>query len=349
MGGDFDTGIPGDEFAIGYRDDNDRYYVEIWKANSLDTDGKPTGRDWTMHVRKEYEEHYREAAVGQLTDGGADELILIDDDSKLSKLDVYQVDADFKRLDGKNSDSNTYRQAAVGQIIKDGKEEVAMILSVDRASRESLLVYEMDSNNEMSTDSDWQWAFAPQPEYVFLGDISGNGDDEVFFLRKYPDGDVGPRLIMRDDWGDDRDDHPKIELSLDTDNGYQAGAAGDINGDGKDEIVIIRDNNLRIYTRPDYKVDDSAYIQNYNVSTNKKSLVLGDLDTNGFIEGPSFATDKSSITAAVATGTKSGSYSVLVTNRTTSEGITFNALETGQRQLGHGQPDQLPPHRPPST
>ena len=324
VGGNFDTGIAGDEFALGYRDVNEHYYVEIWKAASLDKDNKPTGRNWTMHVRKDYDEHYSGAAAGQLNSDGADELVLTDDDSDISRLDVFQVDADFLRLDGKNSDSNQYRQAVVGQIIEDGKEEIATILSVDRASRESLIIYEMNSSNDMDTDTDWQWAFAPQPERVALGDLSGNGDDEVLFLRKYPEGDEGPRLIMRDDWGDDRDRHPEIELSLDTDNGYQGIVLGDVDGDGKDEIVISRDDNIRVYMRPDNNVDKSADIQNYSLSTNKKSLVAGDLDTNGFVEGPSFATDVSMVEASAATGTKSGNYAIRVTNQSTAENVTFS-------------------------
>ena len=37
-----------------------------------------------------------------------------------------------------------------------------------------------------------------------------------------------------------------------TDNGYRAGAAGDIDGDSRDEIVIMRDNKIRTY--PDANV-----------------------------------------------------------------------------------------------
>ncbi len=159
-----------------------------------------------------------------------------------------------------------------------------------------------------------------------MGDLSGNGDDEVMFLRKFPEGDEGPRLIMRDDWGDDRERHPDIEESLDTDNGYQGGAAGDVDGDGKDEIVIMRDDNIRIFMRPDNNVDRSADIKNYARSTNKKSVIVADLDTNGFVEGPIFATDVSTIEASVPTGTKSGNYAVFVTNQGSSVPVTFNAI-----------------------
>jgi hypothetical protein len=327
--GDFDTGIPGDEFALGWRDASHRYFVQVWKGSALGNDGKPTGRSWAIHLTKDYPNQYSVAASGQLNGSGAEELVLVDTeftkDVEKSGVDVYQVDADMLRLDGQTSDSFEYRHAAVGQIIKDGREEVAVILEPD-SSRPSLIVYETNSDSELDTDEDWQWTFSPQPEFVFLADIAGNGDQEVFFLREHEDRSPAT-LIMRDDWGDDRERHPDIEVNLSGDSSYGVGAGGDVDGDGKDEVVVMRDNNIRVFMRPDNNVDRSADIKNYPVSSNEKSLLVVDLDTNGFIEGPSFATDISTVEASVPIGTKSGNYAIFVTNQGTTEPLTFNAVK----------------------
>ncbi len=63
-----------------------------------------------------------------------------------------------------------------------------------------------------------------------------------------------------------------------------------------------------------------------NLSTDKDNLVIGDLDTNGFIEGPIFATDKTKIEATVAAGTVSGEYTFAVSNISTPEAVSVNAL-----------------------
>jgi hypothetical protein len=332
VAGNFDAGIPGDELAILWQDGAGRSYVRIMKAASLGSDGNPTGRAWQMHVEKNFAQLYHFAAAGQMTDGGADELILLDKDSARSRLDVFRVDADFAVLEDKSSSSEELREVAVGQIIIGGKEEIALIRSTpESTTQKTLIVYEMRDVAGAPTlvdEEDWSWAFAPKPETVFLADITGNGDQEVWFLRKHSGG--GARLIMRDVWGDDRklyEDNP-IEKSLDNggaDNGYVAGTGGDVDGDGKDEIIIMRDNRIRYYSRPETSMgDDTIVEQPFN--TNRETLLAGDLDTIGFVEGPSFGVSPGKIEAAVPTGTVSGNYTLRVENISTPNAITFNVF-----------------------
>ncbi|HXF61265.1 MAG TPA: hypothetical protein VNK95_06590 [Caldilineaceae bacterium] len=321
--GNFDNNVPGDEIMIGFRDPAQRHYVRVWKAAGLDPSGNPTGRAWEQHIAKDYAERYSFADSGQFNGEGADEAVLVDEDSTLSRFDIFQVDADFDRLDGKTSDSDKYRQVAVGQIIEGGRDEIAVILSVDRASKESLIIYEYDEKEaELVSDEDWRWAFAPQPEYVFLADLSGNGDEEVLFLRDHPD-ENGARLIMRDDWGDDRDRHPEIEEDLDGVE-YTAGAGGDIDGDGMDEIILMRDEGFLIFMSPQRTLESNTRVE-HQLSTDGDTLVVGDLDTIGFVEGAQFAADKSKIEASVPTGTRSGEYTVRITSTVADTPITFSA------------------------
>lgn len=340
--GNFDNNIPGDEILLGWRDAANRSHVRVMKAGSLDPTGKPTGRNWQKHVEKDFAERYSAAASGQLNDGGADEVVLLDNDSAISKMDVYQVDNDFTRLDGKNSDNDSYNTVAVGQIIKDGPEEVAVGLSGPRPDKASLIIYEMAPKGgvyELASDGDWQWAFSPQPEFVFLADLFGNGDQEVLFTRKYPAGQVGPRLIMRDKWGSDRDrfdsENP-LENSLGDvgdDNGFRPGVGADVDGDGKDEIVLMRDDRIRVYTRPDSTMADSSIVE-LPKPTNRKTLLAGNLDAIGFVEGPSFGVNTSKIEAAVPTGTVSGNYVLRVENISTPDAVTFNVFtEAGKPWL----------------
>ena len=105
-------------------------------------------------------------------------------------------------LDSETSSNDRFKMGAAGQIIKDGEEELAAILTVDRPTKASLRTYLLGNRGDLEEDA--TWAFAPQPDRLFLADIRGNGDKEVFFLRNYPEGREGARLIMRDDWGDDQ-------------------------------------------------------------------------------------------------------------------------------------------------
>ena len=96
---------------------------------------------------------------------------------------------------------------------------------------------------------------------------------------------------------------PTIELALDEDNGYRVGAGGDVDGDGRDEIIIARDNNIRVYRDPHHSVESNT-ISNYAVSTNKKALKVGDLDRQPIVEGPQFGSDKTKVDAFAPIGTK---------------------------------------------
>ncbi len=332
VAGNFDDGIPGDELAIGWQDSANYTHVRIMKAASRGSDGNPTGRDWEQHTQGDFNQRYSFGAAGNIyrDESPADELVLVDKDSSRSRMDVFRVDRNWEVAEDKSSTTQELREVAIGQIIAGGPEEIALIRSTASPTENSLIVYEMRRvDGEYELVEDETWAFAPKPEVVFLADITGNGDQEVWFLRKHPHED-GARLIMRDEWGSDDslfEDDP-IEKSLDEDNGYLAGVGADVDGDGKDEIVIMRDDRIRIYTRPDESMGDSTIVE-HRVNTNQRTIRAGNLDAAGYIEGPTFGVSRTRIEASVPVGTVSGDFAVDIQNITTPDPVTFQVFKPG--------------------
>lgn len=339
--GDFDPGIPGDEILFGYRDPGGTTRIVILNASKLEANGKPSGRDWKVHVEKaDFENGWTYAAHGQIIEGGADEVILVDgrgvasDDGTKTRFDVFDLDAGFSRVDGKNSTSDTIDKVAVGQMIAGGPDEIVEVRSSD-PGKQTVRVYKWDAgDDELNGDAGWE--IVPNPDFPFLVDRNGNGDKELFILRGYRTGQQAARLYIFDEWGNDKDGRPgncdrydddfdDCELYLDDDNGYELGAGGDVDGDGNDEAVILRDNNIRIY-KDLHRTVGSDSIANYALNTSKDALEIGDLDKNGFVEGPMIATDKSRIEASVPIGTQSTPIAVQVSNSAGADAFPFSAF-----------------------
>ncbi len=330
---DFDSGIPGDELLYSYRDGARVSHTIVLNADPAGlVNGKPNGRLWKQHIEyidPEIGREWRFADSGNINGVGSAEAVLVDSKSSLTRFDVFDMDKGFLRIDGKNSSSDNIRKVAVGEIIpvENSTEEIAEIRSTKPGS-ESLRVYKWKpADAELSTDEGY--AFSPQPEYVFLADISGNGDQEVFFLRKNSLED-GSRLIMVNEWGDDQKTLGDIEISLNDieggkDDAFKIGGGGDIDGDGRDEVIIASDSRIVVFTEPQRTMAANSRVD-YVLPTNNDVIKVGDLDAKGFIEGVMFGTDKSLVEAAVPTGTRGGSETVRVTNLTSNVPINFSVI-----------------------
>jgi hypothetical protein len=332
VGGDFDTGIVGDEFIIGYRV-GDVSVVRIYNAGpaGLDSNQRPTGRDYKVHFERAYPDiEYTFGIAGQLNGEGADEVILFDPESAITRMDIYRADQDMFLTDNETSSNDRFKFGATGQLTKDGPEELVAILTVSSPSRSSLRTYSLANDGEL--EEDFLAAFAPQPDWLFLADIRGNGDEEVFFLRNYPEGQTGPRLIMRDDWGDDqRQNTDLIEWALmdaGANNEFRAGVGADVDGDGRDEVILLRNDRIRVYHRPETGNEGSGNFNDYFVKTDNRriNLLAGDLDRGGFTTGPILLVSGNMIDAIVPAGTVSREFSVSVSNVGTAGGVGINAI-----------------------
>jgi len=287
--GDLDVNIPGDEVIYTTEINDFASTLVVIKGDNP----TPDGTGWLDHIVVNYDFTWATVDVGQVDGEGTEEVVLTDSsvigDIK-SQIAAYRVDdgglANDSPFYDNNSSSNTWQGAVIGPVVEGGTDDVAAIRKTGPEGLPNVFIFQYDIEKGLAEDDDDALFFFPRPSRVFLANINGevNGvrDDEIVLLRSSPN---GPRLFIVNRGNDDVDS-ARTELELDADNGWQHGAGGDIDGDGKDEIIIMRENKIRIYhyvpTGDDHL---EQLLPDTDVPTNDESIRAANLDTNGWIAG----------------------------------------------------------------
>ncbi len=291
--GELDIATAGDEILYGIDMGNGSSRLVILKAANAE------GTNWLAYRNILFRRVWDDVAVGEIADGGPEELILSDDKYGDSLIAGYRLQDDSLNAQNpfyvhSNSDK-LWEGAVIGQVYPGDYGEVVVIRDTSPEGPENAFIFQYYPDEEVdkrlqdkeidsetpNQELDDGFFFNPRPKVVFLADINGNGDEEIFFLRSTIGSSI--RLLMRNRGDDAAGDNPlviaNIEQVLDTDNGYRGAAGGDVDGDGKDEIVIIRNNRMRIYLEPDKSM---SIIRDDTIVTDSKNIRIADLDANGF-------------------------------------------------------------------
>ena len=325
--GNFDPNVPGDEIGIvravvpeDGADAGDVTRVVIYKQTSA----TPDGTAWEEHQIRDFSDKWERVAVGNLDRTGGDDVAFVDTDA--GTFAVYAPDANFKKIKDEGSNTKPWKDVAFGQYLNGGNNEMLAVRTADPPLN-AFTIWEYD-NGDLTNDRGDK--FDPGPRIVFSGDINGsNGDDEAILMRNCS-GNCR-RLIVRNEGSDGIIKEFSDGLTLDTDNGWRTGAAGDIDGDGRDEIVIIRSDKIRIY--PD--AHNSANSNDINTSTDREHIIIGDLDRNGYISGPVIGSTPGTVEKTVYLGYKDTG--TVRTSECLDPG--FHPLHgTVERRLAFGEP-----------
>jgi len=324
--GNFDAGIPGDQILVGGlstdpSDSKKVYKVTIFKQTTT----TPDGRTWMEHQVRYFEEQWTRASAGDMIVGGTDELALVAEESDLpssGKFALFHLDNNWNKIWNFGDKSRPANDAIFGQWKGSQSEELAVTRDPN-TGQTSLFVGEW-SENDRKLVEDTALVYYPAARRLAFGNTNGRGNAELFLLRTVPAGTDLPRLfnVVR---GDDSGNVHMWNEKLSDDNGWRAIVMGDTDGDGRDELVIGRNDTIRVYTNPSNGPDEKVDIP---VTFNRRSLVIGDLDKNGFIEGPQFEVDKTEIVAATPSGTTVQDV-LRLRNSATAEAVNFSIIADG--------------------
>lgn len=282
--GNFDPNLPGDEIVYGFLvnedvvvdDEDDKYRFTIIKA----ADPEPNGIHWVDHISaKDEGVEWDFITSGDMGDGDADEIVLIEVDG--GELNVFKIGAGWERIFDAGTDDNPFRWAEIADFYEGGYNELLTSRKAG-SSLASLIFYLFTPGSSdglnFHAGLENEENVQPYPRVVVGADVNGSGDDEAFLLRR----EQGPRLFSRNVGSDPM---PPLERDLDGDDGYRAAVGGDFDADGREEVAILRNDNLRIFA-----LDDLTWTEaNYTVAADTDYLRAADLDAAGFSAGPRFA------------------------------------------------------------
>lgn len=283
--GRLDPNLPGDHIAYVLEINSNLQRLIVLKPTSA----TPNGREWTTHFTRDFNEQWETISIGNVDNTGADEIALVDREQ--GRLSVYRADGTSGAILNRTGTDRPYRVGLIAQFDGNRGKDVIAIRNGELLPSYFVIKYEDGSFSEIKSE-----AFNPSPRFAFAADINDDGKEEIVMLRQSSATGNVVRLIVR---GDDQSKVPvELEQFLDKDNGYTSGAGGDVDGDGRDEIIIMRDNNIRVYENP----ERNASFRDYGFQTNKDSILIGDLDRNGFRIGNILSSSISTIEETLQIG-----------------------------------------------
>lgn len=323
--GELDAAVAGAEIVYGALlntededDTNDEVTLSVLHATAA------AGSAWGQVAQRTTSgSPWRQITVGNLDGTAPDELTLVDKDGA---LEIYRLSAPtLTRIFNNESDSRPWQTTTVARFFSVGLPGLAASRSASPGFHSFVvLVYDTDEEGDFR-DAHSEY-FLPAPEQLFAGDINGNGDEEIFFLRSVPSNITNlPRLVMRNRG---TDTPPAFEQALDTDNGFGGGAAGDVDGDGRAEVVIMRNNRLRTFTQLEVNANSIDYTP--TATTNARTIHAGNLDRNGYLKTPTFSVSPAtSVESTLAAGEQSAPGTFTISNTGEGGSIPFTVRSQG--------------------
>lgn len=315
--GEFDTQRAGREILYSYAADDEHDRFVILRATGA---GGP-GRGWEEQLSWELEGRWSAVATGNVhVDDAIDEVALVSFD--LGELGLFRVEPEVVRTFTNVNREQRWRDVAIGQyvVVANDGAEIAAVRDADLPLA-SAWIFRYNGSTFVDQLGE---RISPSPNRVFFADIRNNGDEEVVLLRQVKQ-ELGPRprLIVRD--GNSNDAVTMQEALLDGDNEYKGGDAGDIDGDGRDELVVMRNNRIRIYPQP----ESAATFDLYELFTNGSTVAVGNVDAAGFAPQSRVLVSPTRVSAMLQPGERGRAVAIDVEDITRGSNLNFAVSVAG--------------------
>jgi hypothetical protein len=230
-------------------------------------DGNATGTGWALQKDLGYGARWDDVALGRVDTDGPEDIGLIRDDDKrlliLNPVDwspLHDARYSFPWLDLEMI--NTHKGSGAD------KTEIVLSRSEVQGILPSVLAFRWSSGTSIMDV--WQDYFFPYFNEIEGGDLNGDGDQEIIMYRNRNSVEI--TLSSRNIAGAAmREFEPAGGNS--PGGGWLNMKAGDLEGDGRDEVILVRSGKYRVYDLPE------ATDHFYDVSGSfRASFAVGDLD-----------------------------------------------------------------------
>lgn len=308
--GELDRSITGDELLVGSYLNGDPGQSRVQMLRNVSRNGTR----WDAITLAITPKPWTEAVLGDM-DGnpnGLDEIGLLT--QAWATVEIWRIGntANVSKVYENVNVERPWNAIAMGDWLGNGR----MMLGAVRDAPPpfpTLVIFRLQAEN--GVEDYHSEVFSPGPDDIWFGDGNGTLDDEVFLLRSLPSTNtVGYRLFSRNRGSDT---FPELHDVLDTDNGYKIGTAGDFDGDGRDEVAVFRNNNMRLFLTP----ESNSTPTNVTVSSNTENATAGDLDRQGFVQSVSMQAVADAITPSLPAGGAGVTDTVEIVNGTNAIAI----------------------------
>ena len=273
-----DIDLDGRDELLLLRDDNNTS-ANIY-CHLVVYDGNADGTQWSVVQDLSYGTTWKDLATGNFIGDQRDEVVLLRQQVPTTEGLSLVMNAQTGQMITQDEFGYFFERVATGDVNADGHDEFAAVRSVIAPFSNAVIFRVKGVNLGLETlatqasGSPFMW--------VTMGDYDADGADEVGLLRNVPSphkGIFGMDLHA-----------PVIDLNEVIAEGWTDIQSGDINADGKDEVLILKSSLVRAY-----RVTPSAAITWTKSGSYKSVFATGDIDGAGIVHGPLLAVSPTSL------------------------------------------------------
>ena len=281
----------------------------------------PASGNWVQNYALNLGATFQGLAAGDVNGDGRDELTGIRSGAGYNQILIFNPSANWATIYEGNYDY-PWVAVAVGDVQNawENKDEIVTTRSGVGTNLDSFLVFRYISSSSLQ-DVAWQ-KFYPNFTRIALADVNGNGDDEIYLLR--PGVFDGTAIIALTSRNYGNDNNQVIEFNeLAGQTRFGNIQAGDVEGDGRDEVIVMASDEYIIYTEPASSTTRQSYVGAYSTSL---SFAVGNLDGNGIPQGPRLSVTPTTVSLTLQSG-QTGTQAVQITNTGTGT-LTWTSTVT---------------------
>jgi len=251
------------------------------KSHILVYDGNTTGTGWTLRKDMEHGTKWLDVELGDVNGDGYDDLALMRNGETGFKDRLILIQNPANNYSTLHEHGYTFDWLLL-ELINTHKVSTGDRVEIVTSRRDvlgelpSVLAFRWAGGT--SLEDVWEGNFFPYFTDIEGADLNGDGDEELVMYRNRTDTDI--TLISRNIAGAAMRTFEPAGANSPY-GGWLAMETGDLEGDGRDEVILVRSTKYRVYDRPE--ASDTFYEKSGSF---KGPFAVGNLDGAGIAAGP---------------------------------------------------------------